>query len=136
MTIILEKDKDQEFGAWLEDCPIEFSGIHTIGKDVEEVTANVRMLMRDFLEHDFANEQKFENFNPDEVAFTYRYSLMDFFDTYKDLKINSIAARAGLNASLVRQYASGAANASTAQASKIENAVHSLARSLLTVSVV
>ena len=136
MTIILEKDKDRQFGAWLEDCSIEFSGIHTIGQNVEEVTANVRMLMRNILEHDFANNPKFADFNPEEIAFTYRYSLMDFFDTYKDLKINSIAARAGLNASLVRQYASGAANASAAQATKIENAVHNLARSLLAVSVV
>lgn len=134
MTIVLEKDIEIGYWAWLEDSPEDFSGIHTFGKDEAEVVANVRMLMKDFLINDFANDPQFVNFDVDGVVFQFKYSLMDFFDTYKDLKINSIAQRAGLNKSLVRQYATGAATASIAQVKKIEGAVRSLAQSLLQVS--
>jgi hypothetical protein len=134
MTIILEKSEDGYF-AWLEDCPEEFSGINTFGINEAEVVANVRMLMKSFLADDFANEPKFVGFNPDMVIFSFRYSLIDFFDTYKALKINSIAELAGLNKSLVRQYATGAATASSAQVQKIQEAVRSLAQSLLHVSI-
>lgn len=134
MTIVLEKDKATGYWAWLEDCPEEFSGIHTFGTDEADVVANVRMLMKDFLTNDFADAPQFVGFNPDTEVFEFRYSLMDFFDTYKALKINSIADIAGLNRSLVRQYASGAATASVTQIKKIEEAVRSLAQSLLHVS--
>lgn len=133
MTIVLEKDTDL-YWAWLEDAPEAFKGIHTSGKNEAEVIANVRLLMQDFLTHEFANYPDFVGFNPDTVVFQFKYSLIDFFDTYKDLKINSIADRSGLNRSLVRQYASGAATASMAQVKKIEVAVRSLAQSLLQVS--
>ena len=135
MTIILEKSEGG-FGAWLEDCPVEFTGIHTFGESVNEVTENIKMLMADLLENEFKDTITFIGFNPNTVVFNYRYSLMDFFDVYKSLKINSIADLAGLNKSLVRQYASGAATASAAQVQKIQEAVRSLAQSLLQVEMV
>ena len=135
MTIILEKD-DNIFWAWIEDCPEEFSGIHTSGSDEKEVTENVRALINNLLANEFKDNPKFIDFDTNAIIFNYRYSLMDFFETYSDIKIGSIAKRAGLNASLVRQYASGIATASATQAKKIQEAVHSLAQSLLQVSVV
>ncbi len=135
MTIVLEKMEDG-YGAWLSDCPEAFSGIHTIAASKEQITDNVKMLMRDFIENDFKGDPKFVDFNPDEVVFHFQYSLMDFFDSFSAIKINSIAKLAGLNPSLVRQYASGAANASAAQAKKIEEAVRALAQSLLHVSII
>lgn len=134
MTIVLEKTDDM-YGAWLEDCPEAFSGIHTMGVDENEVIANVRMLMFDFLKHDFPNDPEFVGFDPNTITFQFKYSLLDFFDTYKYIKMSAIADKAGINRSLVRQYASGAASASAAQAKKIQEAVHSLAHSLLQVSV-
>ena len=135
MTIILEKEGNI-FWAWVEDCPEEFFGIHTSGSDEKEVTDNVKMLITDLLKHEFKDNPKFVGFDTNLIIFNYRYSLMDFFETYSDIKIGSIAKRAGLNASLVRQYASGIATASATQAQKIQEAVHSLAQSLLQVSVV
>jgi len=135
MTIVLEKTENG-FGAWLDNCPDEFSGITTIGATEGEVTDNVRMLIRDFLKNDFPDYPKFIGLKPDEIVFNYRYSLVDFFDSFSALKINSIADLAGLNRSLVRQYASGAATASAAQAKKIQEAILAFARSLLQVSVV
>lgn len=135
MIIVLEKDTDG-FWAWLEEVPDEFKGIHTFAATIDEVTANVRMLMKDFIKNDFPDEPKFKDFKPETLTFTYKYSLIDFFDTFNDLKIGSIAKRAGMNASLLRQYASGAANASVTQVQKIQEAVHSLAHSLLQTAMV
>jgi len=46
------------------------------------------------------------------------------------LKISNVAAYAGMNAGLLRQYVSGAKNPSLDQAKKIEHALHKLASEL------
>lgn len=44
---------------------------------------------------------------PEEVRFTYKYDLQSFFDYFSFLNITDIARRAGINPSLLRQYARG-----------------------------
>jgi transcriptional regulator with XRE-family HTH domain len=52
------------------------------------------------------------------------------------LKISSVAKYAGMNAALLRQYASGVKSPSSEQAKKIEKALHSLEVELSEASVV
>jgi hypothetical protein len=46
------------------------------------------------------------------------------------LKISSVAGKAGINASLMRQYASGIKNPSRQQVAKIEKTLHRLGAAL------
>ncbi len=64
-----------------------------------------------------------------------RYDLQAFFREFKDLKISSIAERAELNPSLLRQYATGNKFPSSDQVKKIEDAIHNLAKRLKQVSI-
>ncbi len=66
--------------------------------------------------------------------FSFKLDLQSFFKLVPEIKINAIASKAGINASLLRQYATGKANASEERAKEIEKAVHQLGKELLSVS--
>ena len=68
------------------------------------------------------------------VEFEYKMDLEDFFNLIPEVKIGSIAKKAKINSSLLRQYKTGKANASEDQTKKIEKAVHELGMELLSVS--
>lgn len=68
------------------------------------------------------------------VEFEYKMDLAGFFDLIPEVKIGSIAEKAKINSSLLRQYKTGKANASEEQAKKIEKAIHELGKELLSVS--
>ena len=42
------------------------------------------------------------------VEFTYKYDMQSFFDYFSFLNISEVGRRAGINPSLMRQYATGA----------------------------
>ena len=85
----------------------------------EGLEASLRTLLHDF--HDL---------DPARVEFTVEYDLTAFFQEFDFLKITKIAELAGINGSLLRQYVSGNKNPSSAQAQKIESAVHQLGNKL------
>ena len=64
----------------------------------------------------------------------YVMNIPSLFKLLPELKISSIAKKAGINESLMRQYASGKANASEERAKIIENAIHELGQELISVS--
>jgi hypothetical protein len=74
--------------------------------------------------------QDFNDLQPETVNFEINYDLTAFFELHNYLKISKIAELAGINPSLVRQYASGIKNPSIEQTKRIEVAVHSLAKQL------
>lgn len=51
--------------------------------------------------------QDFEGLEPDTVEFIHLYDIYSLFQRFDFLKISSIAGHAGMNPSLLRQYASG-----------------------------
>lgn len=75
------------------------------------------------------------NLHPDAYSFRIEYDLTAFFDRFDFLKVTKIAEEAGLNGSLVRQYASGKKFPSAKQAEKIEQAVKQLAQRLASVHI-
>ena len=70
----------------------------------------------------------------EKISFERSYDLTVFFEEFNFLKQSKIAELAGINPGLLRQYASGVKYPSAAQAQKIEDAVHDLARELGAVS--
>jgi hypothetical protein len=78
----------------------------------------------------------FEGLEPDQIEFVHHYDVYALFQRFDYLKISSVAKHAGMNAALLRQYASGVKSPSLDQAKKIELALHRLAAELSEVSVV
>ena len=70
-----------------------------------------------------------------EVEFDLAYDLTAFFEEFSFLNQSKIAELSGINASLLRQYASGIKNPSESQAKKIQNAIHNLAARLQNVQI-
>lgn len=133
LSVILEKG---EAGEWFASVEAPGTFLTTVGSSVQEVTQNLKNLVQDHLNHEGRTQDAWQGVRVSDIEWEYSYDLSGFFDQFKALKINAIAEIAGLNPSLVRQYATGAKSASAAQVQKIQKAVHQLAHSLLQVSVV
>lgn len=69
----------------------------------------------------------------EDVHFEYAYDMTIFFEQFNFLNQTKIAEWAGLNPGLVRQYSSGHKQPSQEQLGKIESALHSMAKQLLSV---
>ena len=70
---------------------------------------------------------EFEDIDPDTVIFEHQYDVYALFQEFDFLNIGKVAQRAGINAGLLRQYASQVKYPSAKQAKKIEDTIHKLA---------
>jgi hypothetical protein len=70
---------------------------------------------------------EFEDVDTDNVVFDYLYDVYALFQQFDFLNIGKVAERAGINAGLLRQYASQVKYPSAKQAKKIEDTIHHLA---------
>lgn len=77
----------------------------------------------------------FEGLDPNEIELEYYYDVYSLFQQFDFLNISKVAVHAGINPSLLRQYASGVKNPSSDQAKKIENTLHLLAEEMMQVQV-
>lgn len=73
---------------------------------------------------------EFHGVDPSKVVFEIEYDLEAFFQRFDYLKISKVAELAGLNASLVRQYATGKKYPGKKQLEKIESAVQAIGTQL------
>ena len=131
LTITLEKGEDELWGS------IEAPGflLTTVGASVEEVTTNLRELVADFLEHEGKDQPAWAGLRETDITYDYEYDLTALFDVFKAIKMTTIAESAGINSSLMRQYATGNKKPSEKQAKKIEVAIRQLGERLMHVSV-
>ena len=82
------------------------SGLNAAGTTVKDAKADLMICMED------AREAYLEEDGKDyQVEFRYQYDLQSFFDYFSFLNVTEIAKRAGINPSLMRQYARGIKNA-------------------------
>ena len=130
-TIILEPG-DQELWGRIH-APLIL--LTTVGNNVEEVTQNLKDLIQDHLDHEGKEQAEWQGIKVEDIKFEYVYDLTELFDVLSAVKINAIADLAGINQSLLRQYASGVKYPSPTQAKKIQEAVHQLGQKLLQVSI-
>ena len=130
-TIIIEPGDGEMWGRI--DAPHTL--LTTVGNSVEDITQGLKDLIQDHLDHEGKEQVEWQNIQVKDIAFDYVYDLTELFDVLSAVKINSIAELAGINQSLVRQYASGVKYPSPQQAKKIQTAVHLLGQKLLQVSI-
>ena len=107
--------------------------VAAFGDTLEELKSNLTSAIKDHLE--IAAElgmSMLEDNSQFELEF--KIDLQGFFELIPEIKISNLAIKAGINASLLRQYKTGAANASIEQMKKLELAVHNLGEELLSIT--
>ncbi len=124
---------DGEVTAW---TTVNNSFLSTIAADLPGAIANIKMLIEDVKANEWKDDPAWNAIDAEAAQFECEFSMADFFDVYKALKISEVAKLAGMNSALVRAYASGDKNPSLAQAQKIEAAIYRLADSLKSAHIV
>ena len=130
--MIIEKGK-KEFWGRIEGY--DFLPV-TVGRNIDEVLDNLRMLIADYIENEGQNDKRWKNADAAKIEFDLHYDLRAFFDRYDFLNASSIASKAKINRSLLSQYIAGVKHPSTKQAKKVETAVRELAEEMNKVSLV
>ncbi len=105
------------------------------GETMERLLSNLKELVSDHIQNEGKGVKFWENIDPNHLDTEIKYDVEAFFLEHNYLKITSIAQYAGINAALVRQYASGVKHPSAEQAKKIELAIHQIARELQEVAI-
>ena len=118
IQLILEKDGDKLWGRISYDDNL----IVDSATNLQAIEKKLRKALKDF--------HKIE-----EVKFEYAYDLTVFFEEFNFLNQSKIAELSGINASLLRQYASGVKNPSEVQAKKIQATIRNLAMRLKNVQI-
>ena len=104
------------------------------GKTKDAVIKNLKELLEDYQAHEGKSDKFWSKVDVSTIDIEIHYDLEAFFQEHDYLSISSVAKRAGINASLMRQYATGIKHPSAAQAKKIEAIIHELAKELRNVS--
>jgi hypothetical protein len=120
VTVIVERASDGGFGCYMDDddkLGFKF-GLSGYGDSVEAAK-------KDFLSACDDMKELFleEGNNFPEMEFSYKYDLQSFFNYFSFLNVSKIGEMAGINASLMRQYASGLTNAGEKQYDKVKKVV-------------
>ena len=131
-TALIEKGKDGSYGVYTPDLNSLIIGS---GATVAEAIADFQNSMKEVqAAYEEAGEQLPKELQ--DVEFDYRYDIASVFNFFDYLNVSRLAVRAGINASLLRQYKSGGTYISEKQALKIENALHSCGKELMSLSLI
>ena len=101
------------------------------GETKTQVIRNLKELIRDYINNEGKNDKYWKKIDLENLEFEFSYDLQAYFQEHDYLKISSVAAQAGLNPGLLRQYASGVKYPSEDQANKIRKAINKIAKELL-----
>lgn len=118
IQLVLEKEGGKLWGRVSYDDNLIVDSATTL----QTLEKKIRKLLKDFHQ-------------VEEATFEYAYDLTVFFEEFSFLNQSKIAALSGINASLLRQYASGVKNPSEQQAKKIQAAIRGLAVRLKNVQI-
>lgn len=127
LNVIIEKGK-KEFWGRIEGDE-DFLPV-TVGKSIGEVLSNLKDLVADYIAHEGQVDKKCCNADLNQIDFVLHYDLRAFFDEYNFLNVSSIAKKSKINRSLLAQYVKGIKHPSTAQAKKVETAIHDSANEM------
>lgn len=111
LELIIERGKNELTGrvTYNDNLIIDYA------KDVSSLSEKIKSLLCDF-----------EDLDPDSFEFEYLYDIYALFQEFDFLNIGKVAKRAGINAGLMRQYASQVKYPSAKQAKKIEDTIQQL----------
>ena len=131
IKVYVEKAQDGTYWGTTENLE---GVVSAYGNTLSELKVELKKVFEEHMEVARELKEDWVGKYDEAVEFEYKIDLESFFDLIPEVKIGSIAEKAKINASLLRQYKTGKANASEAQTKKIEKAVHDLGKELLSVS--
>ena len=117
VNVLFERAKDGYYSCFMEEELPDF-GLAGYGDTAEAAKADFLKSYEEIKEM-LAEEGK----EVPVLEFSYKYDLQSFFNYFSFLNISKIAEVAGINPSLMRQYASGVANVGEKQYDKIRIAI-------------
>ena len=127
VTIQVEKGKQEKnFSCFMvESLPdFELAGFGNSAKQaIEDMFVSQREI-KELLEE--------EGKQMPELEFTFRFDVGSFFDYYSYLNMSGVAKKAGINASLMRQYAMGKHEPSQKRKLQILDCLHQISQELQT----
>jgi len=101
------------------------------GETTAELLANLKDLISDYVKHEGKKDIFWSKLDLNNLRYEFKYDLESYFQEHNYLKISSVAEQAGMNAGLVRQYASGVKHPSREQTDKIRKAIKKIAKELI-----
>ena len=130
INVYVEKAEDGTYWGTSTNAP---GVVSAFGDSLAELKKNFEGAYLDYIEVAKEIEEHWYNEfeNPE---FVYEMDLQGFFKLVPEISMSGIAIKANINKSLLRQYATGKANASEKRLKEIEKAVHELGQELLSVS--
>lgn len=120
VTAIIEKNSDGKYSCSIEQRLGNY-GIAGYGDTVDEAKSDMLECYDEMKE---INAER--NIETPELDFLYKYDIQSFFNYFNFFNVTKIAEKAGINPSLLRQYASGAAFASEKQYQKLRLAIDTI----------
>ena len=128
IRIIVEKSADY-YDAYAENC----DGIYGAGASIEAAKANALEGLRLFVES--RDKKDLPAILQGEYEIEYKYDVQSFLNYYNRIFTNVALERiTGINQKLLHHYASGLKKPRERQRKRIETALHSFGRELLTVN--
>lgn len=127
----------------LETAENDFQGVIShpdftllcLGDTMEDLMTSFREQIADLMVYELKDKAEWQGVTIEDIEFDYVATIEGIFDTFDFLKISAVAREVGINESQLRQYASGNKYPSFAIAKKIEQALHRLAQSMLSMQV-
>ncbi|MDR1883823.1 MAG: pilus assembly protein HicB [Prevotella sp.] len=125
-TALIERGKDGTYGIFTPDIE------HTIigeGDTVEEAKEDFENSVKEMI---LSYTETGRDLHPElkDIEFEYKYDIASVFNCYNWINVSKFARKAGINASLMRQYRTGKTYISEGQIGKIENTLHQLGKEL------
>lgn len=120
VTAIIEKGADGYYSCYSVEKIPHFS-LAGFGETASEAKEDFYATYEDMKELE-AEEGR----TAPDLQFTFKYDIASFFSYFSFLNISKIAERAGINPSLMRQYASGTTKAGEKQYERLRNAIQTL----------
>lgn len=117
VTAIIEKNSDGKYSCSIEQRLGNY-GIAGYGDTVDEAKSDMLECYDEMKEINAGR-----NIETPELDFLYKYDIQSFFNYFNFFNVTKIAEKAGINPSLLRQYASGVAFASEKQYQKLRLAI-------------
>ncbi len=131
IEVTVERHYDGTFWGTTQNIP----GVVTaFGSSLDELKANIKRAFGDYLSvandlgEPWLHEVKLR------TEWSFAMNMQALFDLVPEIKISAVARRAGINESLMRQYASGKATVSEDRIRYIEQTIHELGKELQSVS--
>lgn len=131
IQVLVERHEDGTYWGTTQNLPGVLS---SFGSTLQELKENLQAAFDDYLELAVELEEKWAGEVGKMKGWEYKMKIPAFFDLIPEVKISAIAKKAGINESLMRQYARGQAAVSEERLEKIQHTVHELGKELISVS--